>query len=126
MIKKIKNTNIFYAVTDTIGGKGVIKLVNSYEGNLLIAYVLKHDRTRLYIPDIDYIKAKRSTCKAIIRFINEYCAYAYEYNFTCDSIRYSILYEFLNLKYGFKLRFSNTRAIKNKNKSKDCLTGLDI
>lgn len=130
MIKKIKETNIFYAMTATIDSKGIIQLVNSYEGNLVIAYVMKHDRTRLRVPNISLIKnstaPRRSTCKALIRFINEYCATPYEEAFTGDSIRYSVFFKFLNENYGFNIKYNNTKAIQKINKNKNLLTGLDI
>ncbi len=124
MIEKVKFTSSYYAITDTLDGKAIIKLVQSAEPyNTLIAYVYKHDRTRLVIVEDIYYSNGYSVLKALVRFINEYCAEAYTKVFQSQTICKPSFYKFLNEYYGTSYRIIWKKEMQNKIQ-KD-LTGLE-
>jgi hypothetical protein len=123
MIEKIKHTMNRYAITDTLDGKGIIKLVLARQDkNITEAYVYKHDRFRLVIVANIYYSNGYSQLKALVRFINEYCAEQYTGTFTEQTICKPSFYKFLNENYKMSYRIIWKKEMQNKIQKE--LTGL--
>lgn len=123
MKEKLKGTHKSYAETGTANGKAVIFLKYPFENiTYTIAYIYKHDRTRLHIICPYSVKFNATVRRSLALFINEYGTYIYEGEIKRNLAKCAF-FAFLNKEYGFNFEYKFVRKLK-KDLQKD-LTGLN-